>query len=89
MFICWSFSTFSGNEWTPGMKDIAVFKATGCDTDQWARTAKEAGMGYILFLTKHHDCQGRRASRMSSCPRRQTICEIARKGTVLGILTPA
>jgi len=55
MFICWSFSTFSGKEWTPGVKDIAFFKATGVDTDQWARTAKEAGMGYILFLTKHHD----------------------------------
>ena len=55
MFICWSFSSFSGQEWTPGVKDIAAFRATDCDTDQWARTAKEAGMGYILFLTKHHD----------------------------------
>ncbi|HQL75940.1 MAG: Alpha-L-fucosidase [Planctomycetes bacterium ADurb.Bin126] len=55
MFICWSFSTFSGKEWTPGVKDVSFFKATGCDTDQWARTAREAGMGYILFLTKHHD----------------------------------
>ncbi|MFA6562923.1 MAG: alpha-L-fucosidase [Verrucomicrobiia bacterium] len=55
MFICWSFSTFSGKEWTPGVTDVSFFKATGCDTDQWARTAKEAGMGYILFLTKHHD----------------------------------
>ena len=55
MFICWSFSTFSGKEWTPGIKDVTAFKATGCDTDQWAQTAKEAGMGYILFLTKHHD----------------------------------
>jgi len=55
MFICWSFSTFSGKEWTPGVKEVAAFKATSVDTDQWARTAKEAGMGYILFLTKHHD----------------------------------
>jgi len=55
LFVCWSLSTFSGKEWTPGVTDIAAFKATGCDTDQWARTAKEAGMGYILFLTKHHD----------------------------------
>lgn len=55
MFICWSFSTFSGKEWTPGIKDLSSFKATGCDTDQWAGAAKEAGMGYILFLTKHHD----------------------------------
>ena len=55
MFICWSFSTFSGKEWTPGVTDVSFFRATDCDTDQWARTAKEAGMGYILFLTKHHD----------------------------------
>jgi alpha-L-fucosidase len=56
MFICWSFSTFSGREWTPTKdKGPEYFKVTGCDTDQWARTAKEARMGYILFLTKHHD----------------------------------
>lgn len=56
MFICWSFSSFSGTEWTdPAGKDASYFQATGCDTDQWVRTAKEAGMQYILFLTKHHD----------------------------------
>ncbi|MCL5096534.1 MAG: alpha-L-fucosidase [Candidatus Omnitrophica bacterium] len=55
MFICWSCSTFSGKEWTPGVTNTAFFHPTGCDVDQWARTAKEAGMGYILFLTKHHD----------------------------------
>ncbi len=55
MFICWSFSTFSGKEWTPGVTDLTFFKAQNVDTDQWARTAKEAGMGYILFLSKHHD----------------------------------
>jgi len=55
MFVCWSFSTFSGKEWTPGVTNIGLFAAKDCDTDQWVRTAKEAGMGYILFLTKHHD----------------------------------
>lgn len=56
MFVCWSFSTFSGQEWTPTLdKNASYFKATGIDTDQWVRTAKEAGMGYILFLAKHHD----------------------------------
>ena len=56
MFICWSFSSFSGREWTPTLdKDASYFKVTGCDTDQWCETAKAAGMGYILFLTKHHD----------------------------------
>ncbi len=55
MFICWSFSTYSGKEWTPGVTNIDLFAAKECDTDQWAKTAKDAGMGYILFLTKHHD----------------------------------
>lgn len=55
MFICWSFSTFSGKEWTGEEHGSDFFKATGCNTDQWAKTAKEAGMNYILFLTKHHD----------------------------------
>jgi hypothetical protein len=56
MFICWSFSTFYAKEWTPTLdKDAAFFRATGCDTDQWCRSAKEAGMAYILFLSKHHD----------------------------------
>jgi len=55
MSIRWSLSTFSGKDLTPGVKDMAFFKATGCDTDQWARTAKEAEMGYIIFLAKHHD----------------------------------
>lgn len=55
LFVCWSFSTFSGSEHTPGIKDVNFFSATEADTEQWALTAKEAGMGYILFLTKHHD----------------------------------
>ncbi len=56
MFICWSFSTFSGQEWTPTLdKNPSYFRATGCDTDQWCETARDAGMNYILFLTKHHD----------------------------------
>ncbi|MEI6075778.1 MAG: alpha-L-fucosidase [Verrucomicrobiota bacterium] len=55
MFVCWSFSTFSGREWTPGVTNIDLFAAKACDTDQWAKTAKEAGMSYVLFLTKHHD----------------------------------
>lgn len=56
MFICWSFSTFYGAEWTPTLeKDATYFTATACDTDQWCEVAKAAGMNYILFLSKHHD----------------------------------
>jgi alpha-L-fucosidase len=55
MFICWSFSTFSNVEWTRGVKNVNFFNPTGFDPDQWCKTAKTAGMKYILFLTKHHD----------------------------------
>jgi len=55
MFVCWSFSTFCGHEWTPGVDDIRFFNPTGFDPDQWCKVAKDAGMNYILFLTKHHD----------------------------------
>ena len=56
MFICWSFSTFYGQEWTPTLdKDASFFKAKAVDTDQWCRLARDAGMNYILFLSKHHD----------------------------------
>ena len=54
MFICWSFSTFSGREWTPTRdKDASYFRATGCDTDQWARTAKEAGVKQLALVHAH------------------------------------
>ena len=55
MFACWSFSTFSGYEWTPGVEDISFFHPTGFDPDQWCRVMKDANMGYVLILTKHHD----------------------------------
>lgn len=55
MFICWSLSTFSDKEWTRGVQDVSFFHPTGMDTDEWCRVAKDAGMDYILFLTKHHD----------------------------------
>ena len=56
MFICWSFSTFSGMEWTPTLdKDASYFKATGCDTDQWCKAMKAAGMKLVVITAKHHD----------------------------------
>uniref|UniRef100_UPI003216FB75 alpha-L-fucosidase n=1 Tax=uncultured Draconibacterium sp. TaxID=1573823 RepID=UPI003216FB75 len=55
MFICWSTSSFSGKEWTRDGHGPEFFEATGCNTDQWCRVAKESEMKYILFLAKHHD----------------------------------
>ncbi|MFV0507027.1 MAG: alpha-L-fucosidase [Bacteroidales bacterium] len=55
MFVCWSTSSFSGKEWTKDKLGPDFFQATGCNTDQWCRIAKESEMKYILLLAKHHD----------------------------------
>jgi hypothetical protein len=34
MFVCWSFSSFSGREWTPGVTNLDLFHLTGCDVEQ-------------------------------------------------------
>lgn len=33
----------------------ATFNPTGFDPARWARAAREAGMRYVVFTTKHHD----------------------------------
>jgi alpha-L-fucosidase len=55
MWTCWSLSTFTNQEYTKGVTDPNYFNVTGCDPDQWASTAKAAGMKYLLVLPKHHD----------------------------------
>tara|TARA_Y100001972_G_scaffold127510_1_gene184519 strand:+ start:3740 stop:5209 length:1470 start_codon:yes stop_codon:yes gene_type:complete len=49
-------STVSYNdfkEWYWGLKE--EFNPVDFDPDQWATVADEAGMGYVVFTTKHHD----------------------------------
>lgn len=55
MFLHFSLGTFSNQEWTQGITDPAFFNPKQINTDQWCRVAKEAGMGYIIFVAKHHD----------------------------------
>jgi len=42
MFVCWSFSSVSGKEWTQEPHGPDFFRVTGCDTDQWCKTARSA-----------------------------------------------
>ena len=55
MFLHWSLGTVSGEEWTKGVSSPDYFKVSGINTDQWCKVAKEAKMGYIIFVAKHHD----------------------------------
>lgn len=65
MFIHWGLSSTLGNgEWVMNNRNIKVedykrllraFSPVDFDAAQWVSTAKNAGMKYIVFITRHHD----------------------------------
>lgn len=55
MFIHFGINTFHDEEWTDGSKPASSYRPTRIDAEQWVRTAKDAGMKYIILITKHHD----------------------------------
>ncbi len=56
MFVHYGINTFYDVEWSDGTLDPAKFDpGQKVDVDQWCRTAKAAGMKYIVLITKHHD----------------------------------
>ena len=55
MFIHFGVNTFGNVEWSDGMIQALSYKPTEIDADQWVRTAYEAGMNYVIMITKHHD----------------------------------
>lgn len=55
MFIHFGINTYSGQEWTDGKRKPETYNPTKLDTDQWAKTAKDAGMSYVILITKHHE----------------------------------
>ena len=55
MFLCFSINTFHDIEWSDGSLPASSYKPTAVDAEQWVETAKNAGMKYVLLLTKHID----------------------------------
>ena len=55
MFIHFGINTYYDKEWSDGTLDPERVNPTALDTDQWCRTAKNAGMKYVVLVTKHHD----------------------------------
>lgn len=55
LFIHFGINTYYDVEWSDGTLDPVKFNPAQLDTDQWCAAAKEAGMKYIVLITKHHD----------------------------------
>ncbi len=55
MFIHFGVNTFADKEWTDGSIPATAFNPTSVDADQWVKTAYEAGMRFIVLVTKHHE----------------------------------
>lgn len=55
MFCHFGLNTFQNREWGDGQDSPSAFNPESLDAAQWARTAKLAGMKYLMLTAKHHD----------------------------------
>ena len=55
MFIHFGVNTFGNVEWSDGGIDARSYQPDEIDAEGWVRTAYEAGMNYVIMITKHHD----------------------------------
>ena len=55
MFLHFGVNTFGNVEWSDGGIQALSYQPDTIDADQWVRTAWEAGMNYVILITKHHD----------------------------------
>ncbi|MGY0038850.1 alpha-L-fucosidase [Pedobacter sp. NJ-S-72] len=54
MFIHFSINTFNDVEWSDGTLPPSSYKPTAIDAEQWVKTARDAGMKYVILVAKHH-----------------------------------
>ncbi len=55
MFLHFGINTFNNTEWSDGKLPIESYRPSAIDADSWVKTAYEAGMNYVILITKHHD----------------------------------
>jgi alpha-L-fucosidase len=55
MFLHFGMDTFADVELGDGLQPPSVYNPPKIDAAQWVKTAKDAGMGCVVLVTKHHD----------------------------------
>lgn len=55
MFLHFGVNTFGNVEWSDGSIPALCYRPKEIDAEQWVKTAYEAGMNYVVLVTKHHD----------------------------------
>lgn len=55
MFLHFGVNIFGNVEWSDDGIAALSYQPTAIDADQWVRTAWQAGMNYVVVITKHHD----------------------------------
>lgn len=55
MFIHFGINTFNDTEWSNGKLPVRSYNPSGIDADGWIKNAYNAGMNYVILITKHHD----------------------------------
>ena len=54
-FLHFGINTFNNLEWSDGTLPIESYNPDEIDADSWVRTIYEAGMNFMILITKHHD----------------------------------
>ncbi len=54
-FVHFGTNTFYNQEWGQGNENPSCFHPALLNTDQWAKTIKDAGLNMLIFTCKHHD----------------------------------
>lgn len=55
MFLHFGINTFVDEEWTDGSVPASTYDPLQVDAEQWIKSVKDAGMKYVILITKHHD----------------------------------
>ena len=54
-FLHFGINTFNDLEWSDGTLPVSSYAPDQIDADSWVRTVYEAGMNFVILITKHHD----------------------------------